>query len=116
MTETFGEAVRRQRLAKGLGVRELARALGLSAPYISDIEYDRRVPSETVLRALANVLGADLEALMALSGRLGDQAEDYLRRTPAARELVRVLAKQRASNGRVGSLVTQVRKRGQGPG
>lgn len=116
MTETFGAAVRRQRLAKGLGVRELARALGLSAPYISDIEYDRRVPSETVLRALAGALGADADDLMALSGRLGDEATDYLRRTPAARELVRVLAKQRASNGRVGSLVTQVRKRGQSVG
>ena len=116
MSETFGEAVRRQRLAKGLGIRELARALGLSASYISDIEYDRRVPSESVLRALARVLEADTEALMALSGRLGDEAEDYLRRTPAARELLRVLAKQRASNGRVGALVTQVRKRGQSVG
>lgn len=51
MTETFGEAVRRQRLAKGLGVRELARALGLSAPYISDIEYDRRTTQAAPERA-----------------------------------------------------------------
>jgi|SRR3984893_1010613 transcriptional regulator with XRE-family HTH domain len=116
MTETFGEAVRRQRLAKGLGVRELARALGLSASYISDIEHDRRTPSEIVLRALAHVLGADTDVLMTLSGRLGDEVTDYLRRTPAARELVRVLATQRASNGRVGSLVNQVKKRGQGVG
>jgi transcriptional regulator with XRE-family HTH domain len=116
MTETFGEAVRRQRLAKGLGVRELARALGLSAPYISDIEHDRRTPSEIVLRALAHVLGADADALMALSGRLEDETVDYLRRTPAARELVRLLATQRASNGQVRSLVVKVRKRGQGVG
>ena len=37
-----GEHLRRIRRAAGLGLREFARSLGRSAPYISDVELNRR--------------------------------------------------------------------------
>lgn len=98
---TLGATIRQQRLAKGLGLREVARQLGLSASYVSDIEHDRRIPSETVLRALAHVLGADVDSLITLSGRLGDEAEEYMRRTPRVRELVRILAEKQIPDSQV---------------
>lgn len=45
----------------GFTVDELARAVGRSKSYISLIENDERVPSESLIRALANVLNEDEE-------------------------------------------------------
>ena len=39
---TFGTYIRSLRLYRGFGLRELARQLGISAPYLSDLEKDKR--------------------------------------------------------------------------
>lgn len=54
---TFGERIRDLRLNRNLSLRRLARRIGISAPFLSDIELGRRFPSEVVLRALAKELG-----------------------------------------------------------
>lgn len=41
--ETLGGRVRRARVEAGFGLRELARRLGKTPSYLSDIENDRRV-------------------------------------------------------------------------
>lgn len=38
----IGPALRRQRIKKGISLRKLAEELGVSAPYLSDLERDRR--------------------------------------------------------------------------
>ena len=53
---TFGERIRELRLDRNLPLRQLARRIGKSAPFISDIELGRRFPSEGVLRAIAKEL------------------------------------------------------------
>ncbi len=89
---TLGDFVNRARLEKGLGLRALARALGIVPSYLSDIENNRRVPSESVLRELANVLDLDFEILMQRAGRLGEDAERYLRENRRAGQLFRRIA------------------------
>lgn len=37
-----GDALRQRRLKAGISLREMARRLGLSAPYLCDLEYGRR--------------------------------------------------------------------------
>lgn len=37
-----GQIVRSKRLAKGLSLRSLAKAMGFSAPFVSDLELGRR--------------------------------------------------------------------------
>ena len=41
---SFGEYLKRKREEKEISLRELARRLNLSAPYLSDVENNRRAP------------------------------------------------------------------------
>jgi transcriptional regulator with XRE-family HTH domain len=93
--ETLGGRVRRARVEAGLGLRELARRLGKTPSYLSDIENDRRVPSEEVLRALSRELPVEFDELMGLAGRFGEDAERYLKRSPAAAKLFRRISASR---------------------
>lgn len=92
LPKTLGDIIREARTGKSLGLRELARRVEKTPSYLSDIENDRRVPAEEVLRAIAGQLDLDLDDLMALAGRLGDEAERYMSRNPAAGVLMRKLS------------------------
>ena len=55
--ESFGEYLKRKRGEKDISMRELARRLELSAPFLSDVENNRRAPLiEERLADLAEVL------------------------------------------------------------
>lgn len=57
--ETFGPApgeLRRHRESLGLSLREVARRLGYSPPYISDVELGRRGVTASVLSGYAALL------------------------------------------------------------
>jgi transcriptional regulator with XRE-family HTH domain len=107
---SLGEQLRAARLAKGLGLRELARVVDKAASYVSDIEYDRRVPSETVLRELCEALDLDAETMLAAAGRLGEDADRYLRREPAARMLLRRAQESNLSDNQLRELIAEVDK------
>jgi transcriptional regulator with XRE-family HTH domain len=87
--KTLGDVLREARVDLDLGLRELARHLKKSPSYLSDIENDRRVPSEDVLAELAKVLHLDFERLMALAGRLGSDTIRLISRSPEAVSLFR---------------------------
>jgi transcriptional regulator with XRE-family HTH domain len=86
---SLGERVRRARLAQGLTLRELARRIQRAPSYVNDIEYDRRVPSEGVVREICGVLELDFDSMLGSAGRLGEEAERYLKREPTAGVLFR---------------------------
>lgn len=53
--ESFGQFLHEKRLERKMSYRDLASSLGLSAPYISDMEKGRRnAPSMDVLESLAS--------------------------------------------------------------
>ena len=108
--ESLGEQLRTARIAKGFGLRELARIIEKAPSYVSDIEYDRRVPSEAVLRSLCDVLNLDFDRMLSLAGRLGDEADRYLRREPAAGMLLRRLQESGAKDEELRELIAQVEK------
>ncbi len=95
--QTLGHYIRTARVERGLGLRQLARDLEVTPSYLSDIENERRVPSQEVLQAIAQRLSLDFDELLALAGRVGSEAEDYLRglRSPAAVRLFRRIAEHR---------------------
>ena len=66
---SFGTYIRSLRLLRGFGLRELARQLGISAPYLSDLEKDKRgAPPVDLVRAIAKILDADSENIYDLAG------------------------------------------------
>jgi transcriptional regulator with XRE-family HTH domain len=91
-----------------MSLRELARRLAVTPSYVSDIENNRRVPSEDVLRRIADELNLDFDDLVAQAGRIGTRAERYLRETPAAATLFRRISEKRLTEDEVKELIDQV--------
>jgi len=64
MTEGLGAKLREVRTAKGMSLRSLAQALGVSASLISQVEIGKTQPSVSTLFAMANHLGVSLDVLV----------------------------------------------------
>jgi quercetin dioxygenase-like cupin family protein/DNA-binding XRE family transcriptional regulator len=61
--QTVGARVRTERLRQNIGVRELARRVGVSASLISQVELGKASPSVGTLYAIVNELGLSLDEL-----------------------------------------------------
>ena len=58
----FGEFLQRKREEKQITLRKMAELLGFSAPFLSDVEKDRRNPPELAkLEQIADILGLSYE-------------------------------------------------------
>jgi transcriptional regulator with XRE-family HTH domain len=67
-TTALGSIIRRQRELAELPMRQLAAAVGISNPYLSQIERGLRAPSEAVLNAIADSLQTTATALYTEAG------------------------------------------------
>src|SRR5437867_10149523 len=59
MNETFGQALRHVRSARGLSQQQLGRLAHYSGAYVSDLERGRKRPGPTIAQALDTALDAD---------------------------------------------------------
>jgi HTH-type transcriptional regulator, competence development regulator len=91
-SSSLGDIVRDARTARKITLRKFAAMIDKSPSYVSDIENDRRTPSEGVLREICDLLALDFDRMMALAGRFGDETERQLRKTPSLGTLLRRLA------------------------
>jgi transcriptional regulator with XRE-family HTH domain len=64
----LGELIRRQREMAAVPMRQFAAMVGISGPYLSQIERGLRAPSDSVLRAIAQSLQTTADALYAEAG------------------------------------------------
>jgi len=90
--KTLGSEIRRLRTDAGETLRGFATRAGISAPHLSDIEHDRRRPSEETLSSICALLkgvGAKYEALTRLSTGLDPDTQAWVSRTPGIRSLLR---------------------------
>ncbi len=72
---TFGAEVRKLRILAGMSLRHLARRVGISPVYLSDIENNRKpAPSAEILQAVMSVLHADHDEFIRLAMK---SVEDY---------------------------------------
>lgn len=68
MTETLGQVIREKRKEKGISLRELARRIDISHPYLSQLENGRNdSPSPLILYSLSNELDISFTYLIYLS-------------------------------------------------
>jgi transcriptional regulator with XRE-family HTH domain len=115
--KTPGELIREARAPKG-SLRDFAKKLEITPSYLSDIENDRRVPAENVLRRIADLLGLEFDDLMAKSGRFGEDADRYMRRHPTLGVLFRRLSEWNLSDEDLAKLLKKAeelaRKKGDG--
>lgn len=63
LDKSLGEVIRALRDKAGLSLRELAKSVDVSAPFLSDVELGRRYPSEEVLGKVAKALKVSAEEL-----------------------------------------------------
>lgn len=63
-----GDELRRLREAKGLTLRGLCEKLGVSPPFLSDVEHGRRHLTSERLAQVAPILGTTAKALAEIAG------------------------------------------------
>jgi transcriptional regulator with XRE-family HTH domain len=66
---SLGQRLHELRDKADLSLRELSRKVGISSPFLSDIELGRRFPSEEILAKLAGALNVSLEDLKRYDNR-----------------------------------------------
>jgi transcriptional regulator with XRE-family HTH domain len=66
---SLGQRLHELRDKADLSLRELAKKVGISGPFLSDIELGRRFPSEEILAKLAATLNVSLEDLKQYDNR-----------------------------------------------
>lgn len=72
MPSELGNYIRQKRTAAGIGLRQFARVIGKSAPFLTQLELDDDPPpaSEETLVAIAQALGEDPDELFARANKL----------------------------------------------
>ena len=93
-SKSLGDLIREARTPKG-SLRDFAKRLDITPSYLSDIENDRRIPAEEVLKRIAELLELDFDELMAKAGRFGEEAERYMRKHPTVGVLFRKLSESK---------------------
>lgn len=75
----FHELIRNTRLKKKMTLRELARRVGLSPPFISKMEVgDFKPPSEENIIKIANALNLNSDELLAMAGKIPNDVKAVL--------------------------------------
>src|SRR6476660_8087245 len=107
--KNFGALVRREREAKEIGLREMAKQIGVSPTYLSKIERGEfDPPAEDKVRRIAKTMGHDPDELLALAGRVASDLTDIIRQRP--REMADFL---RAAKGLTAEDMARLARRAQ---
>lgn len=108
-TEKFGEFVRRKRVEKEIGLREMAKMIGVSPTYQSKVERDEfPPPAEDKVRKISAIIGCDADELLARAGRVSSDLSEIIKQHP--REIAALL---RTAKGLTADDVTRLARQAQ---
>ena len=79
---TFGQRVQALRVEKRMGIRELGRALDISAMHISNLEKGKSMPSSDLVEKIAAELQGDLDELLHLADQLDPAVVNVIQSNP----------------------------------
>lgn len=91
---SLGQEIRRLRMEAGITLRGFAGRLDVSAAHLSDIEHDRRRPSEALLQRIAHELrryGATYESFEHLVTGIDAETREWVGLTPGVRTVLHKL-------------------------
>jgi len=113
MPETLGDRIKRIRKARGLGLRETAGKIGISATFLSRVESnaEKAAPSEEVLKKLAKVLDDDLDTLMHLAARVPEDVAAVIKKDPAMPAFLRTARDQEVSGEQLLKMLEESKKK-----
>jgi transcriptional regulator with XRE-family HTH domain len=81
--DSFGALVRRERIEKDIGLREMAKMIGVSPTYLSKVERDEFAPpAEDKVKAISKIIGRDPDELLAVAGRVSSDLSEIIKRHP----------------------------------
>ena len=81
--EKLGAFIRREREAREIGLREMAKKIGVSPTYMSKVERDKFTPpTEDKVRSIAQIIECDPDELLAMAGRVSSDLADIIKRHP----------------------------------
>ncbi len=93
---TFGRRLRELRRQRGLSQRELADLADIDFTYLSKIENDKTAPpSEKVIRKIAASLGANVDELITLAGKVPSDLARFISRDPEAVAYLRKMERKK---------------------
>lgn len=106
----FGAFVRQEREEREIGLREMAKMIGVSPTYISKVERDEfPPPAEDKVRKIAEIFNMDVDVLLALAGKVSSDLSEIIRERP--RELAALLRTTKGmSQGDVENLAREAGK------
>lgn len=103
-SKTLGEVLRRLREYRNMSLRQLGLQVKVSAPFLSDVEHNRR--STDKLPELSSALDVPLEELRRYDNRLSTDLKQWMRDNP---ELAAFLEEYRESGKPVDRLLHALR-------
>lgn len=109
----FGQSLRAFRTAAGLGLRQLAREVGVSPAYLSLVETGKAPPpSPSRALQIAKALDMPPETLVTLTGRVDPEVLNTLTELPETGELVRAAARAGLKSFEISALAAALSRRG----
>ena len=103
LSKSFGSLIRRTRLDKGIGQRELSKKIGIAASYLNDIEKEKRsAPKSNIIKKLSEILNLNLNNLNDLAGiskkSTPPDISEFINKNPKIINLLRLLKKNNVNN------------------
>jgi transcriptional regulator with XRE-family HTH domain len=106
-----GEALREARTQQGVTLRDLAARAGTSPGHVCGIENGKRAPSPDLLARLHGALTPTDALRDALDSMLDTSTEVWLRETPAAVKLLRVIRERGLPQSQIEALCKSLESR-----
>jgi transcriptional regulator with XRE-family HTH domain len=96
----FGKILKENRISSGIGLRELAGRVGISAGYLSDLENEKVAPpSEKLILEMAKVLGIEKNELLKAAEKVDPEVAKYVAQEPRAADFLRMAKEKNFRNG-----------------
>lgn len=113
--QRFGQTLRMLRASAELSLRELARRVGVTPGYLSQVECGHLAPpTKERLHKIARVLGVSPQDFLRMSGRLDPALVQFLLENPQCQELLKTIRDLKLDSRQLASLTNALRTQGIG--